>query len=72
MPVEVGIWRLGEKPEKIVVSPIEAQKRLEDAIHADLSIIAPGLMLLGRQIQTDSGGFIDLLGINSEGRSYGH
>jgi hypothetical protein len=29
MPIEVGIWRLGEKPERINFSPMDAEKRLE-------------------------------------------
>ena len=67
MPIEVGIWRLGGKPERINFSPMEAEKRLEDALDADLPIVAPGLMLLGRQIQTDNGKYIDLLAVDSEG-----
>lgn len=67
MPIEVGIWRLGEKPERITFAPMDAEKRLEDALDTDLSILAPGLMLVGRQIQTDNGKYIDLLAIDSEG-----
>lgn len=67
MPIEVGIWRLGDKPERISFAPMDAEKRLEDALDADLSILAPGLMLVGRQIQTDNGKYIDLLAIDSEG-----
>lgn len=67
MPIEVGIWRLGDKPERIDFTRLDAEKRLEDALDADLSIVAPGFMLLGRQIQTDNGKYIDLLAIDSEG-----
>lgn len=68
MPIEVGIWRLGkDKPEKVEFSSIDSEARLEKTIVDDLSILAPGLMLVGQQVITGYGNRIDLLAMNSEG-----
>jgi hypothetical protein len=67
MPIEIGIWRLGDKPEKVVMSAIDFEKRLEDALTKDLSILSSQLMLIGRQIRTVYGGFIDILAMDMLG-----
>jgi len=67
MPIEVGIWRLGDKPEKIETPVIDSEKLLEEAISKDLSIISNQLMLIGTQVTTAYGKYIDILAINSEG-----
>jgi len=67
MPIEVGIWRLGDKPEKVVMSAIDSEIRLEDALTKDLSILSPQLMLIGRQISTAYGKFIDILAMDMSG-----
>lgn len=67
MPIEVGIWRLGDKPEKLVLSAIDSELRLEDALTKDLSILSSQLMLIGRQIPTAYGKFIDILAMDMSG-----
>ena len=67
MPIELGIWKLGKKLEKISFSTIESEQKLEDTLARDISILAPGLMLLGRQISTAHGKFIDLLAMDTDG-----
>lgn len=67
MPIEVGIWRMGERPQRIDFSAIETEKRLEDVLASDLDILAPNLLLIGRQVPTAYGKFIDLLAIDREG-----
>jgi len=67
MPIEVGIWRLGERLEKVSFSSIESESRLEDVLASNISILSPELMLLGRQIPTGHGKFIDLLAMDEEG-----
>jgi hypothetical protein len=63
MPIEVGIWRIGDKLERVKMSALDAEEHLEDQIAKDLSILAPQLMLIGRQVTTAFGKFIDLLAI---------
>lgn len=67
MPIEVGIWRLAEKPEKVNMSAIDSELMLEDALAKDLSILSPQLMLIGRQVSTSYGKFIDMLAMDASG-----
>lgn len=67
MPIEMGLWRMGKKPERVTFSAMEVEARLEDILAADISILAPDLLVIGRQVPTAYGKFIDLLAINSEG-----
>ena len=67
MPLEVALWRLGDKPERVTYSTIDAESRLETVLTDDLTIIDPNLLLIGRQVATAYGKFIDLLALDSEG-----
>ncbi len=67
MPIEVGIWRLGTKPEKVAISTIDSESRLEDALAQDISILSTQLMLIGRQVVTSYGKFIDMLAMDMSG-----
>ena len=67
MPVEVEIWRLGDTPEKVQFSSLDSEAMLEDMLVADLSILAPQLMLIGRQVVTGSGKLIDILAMDPDG-----
>jgi len=67
MPIEVGLWKIGETPQRVEFSAMETEKRLEDVLFKDLSILDPNLLLIGRQVPTAFGKFIDLLAIDREG-----
>ena len=67
MPIEVGIWRMGGSPEKIEFSKMDNEKRLEDVLSGDISILDYSWLLIGRQVPTDYGKFIDLLALDREG-----
>lgn len=67
MPIEVGVWRLGKKLTRVEFQPIETESKLEDTLATDLSVLSPGLMLIGRQIPTAFGKFIDLLAMDRDG-----
>ena len=67
MPVEVGIWKIGEDVQKIAFTPMSMESKLEDIIEKDISILDPNLLIIGRQVPTAYGKFIDLLAINHEG-----
>jgi hypothetical protein len=68
MPIEIGLWKLGPKLEAVRFEPIEAEKKLEDALVSDLSLVSDGLLLIGRQISTNTGKIVDLLAIDADGR----
>lgn len=67
MPIEVGIWRLGGKPEKIIMSALDSELRIEDALEKDLSILSSQLMFLARQVPTSYGKFVDMLTMDASG-----
>lgn len=67
MPIEVGLWRLGEELERIDFLSIETEKKLEDILAKDISILGQNLLLIGRQVSTAFGKFIDLLAMDADG-----
>lgn len=67
MPIEVGIWKFDNGLKRVKMQSLDSESRLEDCLCADLSILSPGLMLIGRQISTDFGKFIDLLAMDADG-----
>lgn len=68
MPIEVGIWKIDDnKAEKVSFSAIESENRLEEVLSDDISVIDPNLLLIGRQVATSYGKFVDLLAIDADG-----
>jgi hypothetical protein len=67
MPIEVAVWRMGEKLERINMSPLASEEKLEDTLATDLSILSSDLMLIGRQVATSHGKFVDLLAMDADG-----
>ena len=67
MPVEIAVWRLGQNLTRIQFSPIDTENRLEEILAADISIVDPNLLLIGRQVATSYGKFIDLLALDADG-----
>jgi hypothetical protein len=67
MPVEVGIWRINGAPERVHFSSIEKESKLENVLYTDIGILDPSLMVVGRQVLTSFGKFIDLLAIDAQG-----
>ncbi len=68
MPIEVGIWRLGENMERVEFTPLPSEEQLEHIIAEDISILDPNLLLIGRQVPTSFGKFIDLLAMDADGK----
>src|SRR5215212_5950228 len=67
MPIEVGIWRINGAPSSVHFSPLEKESILEDVLKNDIGVLDPSLMMIGWQVPTASGKFMDLLAIDSEG-----
>lgn len=68
MPQEIKIWELKEKELKEIPRVrLDLEERLEDWIEKDVSIVSEDLLLIGRQVQTDFGGSIDLLCLDEQG-----
>jgi len=67
VPIQQAIWQLGDKPTRLTPSSLATEKRLEDLIVADPEILNASWMIIGRQVQTDYRGFIDLLALQPDG-----
>lgn len=68
MPIEVALWKLDtELTKRIDFVPMNAERRLEDVLANDISIVDPNLLLIGRQVPTAFGKFIDLLALDPDG-----
>ena len=68
MPIEMKLWQKeGEALQPLTPGKLESEQQLEEWIAADSSLISPDILLIGRQVQTRYGGYIDLLGMDEEG-----
>jgi hypothetical protein len=68
MPVEIGLWRVdGDGPAKLTSSGVPLESRLEGFIEHDPTILGTPLLLIGRQVPTGYGTFIDLLAVDADG-----
>ena len=63
MPIQHSVWKVSEKPTALAPSSLRDEKLLEEMIEANPSILAEEWMIIGRQVQTSYGGYIDLLAI---------
>jgi hypothetical protein len=67
MPIEIGIWRINGAVERVQFSSIETEAKLETILSTDVSLLDPGLMIVGRQVLTAYGKIIDLLAVDADG-----
>ncbi|MCU1476575.1 MAG: hypothetical protein JWQ64_1268, partial [Subtercola sp.] len=67
MATEIGVWRVNDQPVRISPASIPLESKLENLIMADPAILGVKLLLLGNQILTAFGKFIDILAIDAEG-----
>lgn len=63
MPVHHAIWQVAPRPHRLDRSLLDNEQVLEEMIVADPGIVSEDWMLVGRQVETKSGGIIDLLAI---------
>jgi len=69
MPTEMAIWRItSDGPLPLDSSRLGLESTLEDMIVNDTGLLGIDLLVLGRQVETAFGGFLDLLGIDIDGR----
>ena len=67
MPIRTDLWKIGDSPELLSESKLESEKQLEDMIVCEPRMLSEEWLLIGRQEQTDAGGFIDLLALSPDG-----
>ena len=66
---EVRLWRVeaGNRVREIEQVPLDLEQRLQEWLAQDISILDPGLLVIGREVATDHGGFIDILCLDEQG-----
>ena len=69
MPKEIRVWKILERKnlKEIQKGKLDLEERIEDWLEQDISIISDDLLVMGRQIETDFGGIIDLLCLERNG-----
>ncbi len=68
MAVEMAIWRMTSTgPVLLEFAPLPTERRLEDMIVADPSLLGTDLLIVGRQVTTEQGGYVDVVAVNSDG-----
>jgi len=65
----MGLWRLnGAEAVPVPTSSLATEQRLEELLEGDPDVLGLDLLLIvGRQVPTDFGGFIDLLALDPQG-----
>ena len=62
--VDIGVWSVdGDAPRRVSRGGVGLERRLEDWIARDASLLSDGLTIVGRQVHLE-GGFLDLLAID--------
>ena len=67
MAIRTAIWKVGNPPTALAESVLSKERDLEDMIVAAPDLLDDQIMLIGRQVYTEYGGFIDLLALDSSG-----
>lgn len=68
MSLSMDLWQI--RNEQLVPMDkvtLDLEKRLEVWVEQDLSLLGIDALIIGRQVQTGYGGYVDLLAINSDG-----
>ena len=69
MPVEMAMWKMtSDGPLAIAPKKLNFEDRLEELVVNDPSLINLSILVIGHQIPTKYGGYIDVLGVDVEGR----
>ena len=63
----MAIWRIDEGLSPVSLGGMDYEQNLQEIITADLSIVDPSLMTIGREVATPLGSRIDVLAIDGEG-----
>ena len=66
---KIRLWEIthDQRLAEMATNQIPLEERLEDWLESDISVLDPNLLVIGRQVNTDFGGTIDLLCLDSAG-----
>lgn len=66
MPIEIGVWRIDGELSPVEFGTLDIESRLEDILDENIGIASPNWLVIGRQVRTDHGLFIDLLALDRD------
>lgn len=66
---QIRLWEITEGRQLVEIQsdPVPLEKSLEDWLESDISVLDDDLLVIGRQVETDLRGTIDLLCLHSSG-----
>lgn len=69
MSQDIRIWQISQNQELVEIpkAKLDFENRLEDWLEQDITVISTDLLVIGRQVPTDFGGFVDLLCLDRSG-----
>lgn len=67
MSLEFGLWNVDAEPVRMAPMPMAMESRLEELIERDPSLLGKDVLIIGRQVPTSYGKYIDLLALDAEG-----
>lgn len=69
MPTDARVWRVtsDNRLEEIRPGRLDLEERIQGWLESDIGILSPDLLVIGREVPTAYGGFIDLLCIGPTG-----
>jgi RecB family endonuclease NucS len=67
MAIMQTIWKISKNIEKIHESNLKFEKELEESLQSNIEILNENWLIIGRQVITDFGKYIDLLAIDRNG-----
>ena len=68
MSVKMSLWKVsGDDLEEVQPTRLELEQRLENWLSKDASLTGLDVLIIGRQVQSEFGGRIDLLGMDEDG-----
>lgn len=68
MPSEMRLWQIrDDQPVHVPQDSLDLESRLEGWLRDDIGMVNDGLLVIGQQVETEYGGIIDLLAIDSSG-----
>jgi hypothetical protein len=67
MPINVKLWQVkGKDLPEIKSEPLADEQRLQEWLAKDRGVLGMDLLVIGKQVATDTGGTIDLLAIDAQ------
>ena len=66
MPLSQVMWSLDQQ-QLVPVGTVKSEQELEDALHKSIDLLNPNWLLIGRQVKTSNGKFLDLLCMDRDG-----